>query len=165
MTRERLVFRMTRTGALALLVAGISLGQSAEDLRLTIGKSVVIDYPSDVRQISTSNPEVVDASPITTREILLNAKGTGNSTMVVWSKTGQRTFYNVNVELNLDPLKRILKDSFPKETIDTHSSRDTVTLTGVVSSKDVLDRAALMAAPFSKTVVNSLELASSPPPI
>src|SRR5579863_2487210 len=115
------------------LAAGLTLAQSAEDLRLTVGRSVVIDYPSDVRQISTSNPEVVDASPITTREILLNAKATGNSTMVVWSKTGQRTFYNVSVELNLDPLKRILKDSFPKETIDTHSSRDTVTLTGVVS--------------------------------
>src|SRR5579862_2596341 len=122
--------------AFITLGAGFLTAQTAEDLRLTVGRSVVIDYPSDVRQISTSNPEVVDASPITTREILLNAKGTGNSTMVVWSKTGQRTFYNFNVELNLDPLRLILKDSFPKETIDTHSSRDTVTLTGVVSSKD-----------------------------
>ena len=37
--------------------------------------------------------------------------------MVVWSKTGQRTFYNVTVDLNLDPLRKILKDTFPNEQI------------------------------------------------
>ncbi len=85
---------------------------------MTVGKSVVIDYPSDVRQISTSNPDVIDASPVTTREILLHGKGLGSATMVVWSKAGQRTFYNVNVDLNLDPLRRILQESFPNENID-----------------------------------------------
>ena len=73
----------------------------------------MIDYPSDIRQISTSNPDIVDASPVTTREILLHGKGLGSATMVVWSKTGQRTFYNVNVDLNLDPLRRMLKETFP----------------------------------------------------
>src|SRR3982750_1174454 len=74
--------------ALALLPGSLT-GQSAEDLRLTVGKSVVIDYPSDIRQISTSNPDIVDASPVTTREILLHGKGIGAATMVVWSKAGQ----------------------------------------------------------------------------
>src|SRR5208282_1156614 len=119
--------------AAATLAAGLGFAQNAEDLRLTVGKSVVIDYPSDVRQISTSNPEVVDASPVTTREILLSGKGLGSATMVVWSKTGQRTFYNVNVELNLDPLRRLLKEDFPNENIQTYSSRDSVSLNGRVS--------------------------------
>src|SRR2546430_2280731 len=103
--------------ATATLVPGL-LGQAAEDLRLTQGKSVVIDYPSDIRQISTSDPGVIDASPVTMREILLNGKGLGSATMVVWSKDGQRTFYNVNVEMNLDPLRRLLRETFPSETID-----------------------------------------------
>ena len=33
------------------------------------------------------------------REILLHGKGVGSATLIVWSKTGQRTFYNVSVEL------------------------------------------------------------------
>src|SRR5205085_7874441 len=93
------------------LMTNSSFGQSAEELRLTVGKSVVIDYPSDVRQISTSNPDILDASPVTTREILMNAKGLGAATMVVWSRTDQRTFYNINVELNLDPLRQMLQES------------------------------------------------------
>ena len=40
-------------------------------------RGVVIDYPEDIARISTSSPEVVDAVPATTREILLHGKGTG----------------------------------------------------------------------------------------
>ena len=83
--------RMAFRGALGvlgvLLAAATGSGQSAEDLRLTVGKSVVIDYPSDIRQISTSSPDIVDAAPVTTREILLHGKGLGNATLVVWSKS------------------------------------------------------------------------------
>src|ERR1700676_2317927 len=98
-----------------LLGAVTAFGQAAEDLRLTVGKSVVIDYPSDIRQISTSNPDIIDASPVTTREILVHGKGLGSATMIVWSKTGERTFYNVNVDLNMDPLRKMLKETFPTE--------------------------------------------------
>src|SRR5256885_13459894 len=112
-----LLKRVVLTAALCSLGTDAAVAQTAEDLRLTIGKSVVIDYPSDIRQISTSNPDIIDASPVTTREILLHGKGLGSATMVVWSKAGQRTFYNVTVDLNLDPLKRILHDSFPSEEI------------------------------------------------
>src|SRR6266853_2706310 len=145
-----------------LLAAGSAFGQSAEDLRLTVGKSVVIDYPSDVRQISTSSPDIVDASPVTTREILLHGKGLGNATLVVWSKTGERTFYNVTVDLNLDSLRKILKDSFPNEQITPESSRDSLSLNGRISSKEVGDRATAMATTFAKNVVNNLQLGPAP---
>ena len=152
----------------ALLVLGFLLGgatvfgQSAEDLRLTVGKSVVIDYPSDIRQISTSSPDIVDASPVTTREILLHGKGLGNATLVVWSKTGERTFYNVTVDLNLDSLRKILRDSFPNEQIVPESSRDSLTLNGKVSTKEVADRAIALASNFAKSVINNMDLAIPP---
>ncbi len=142
----------------AVIAAGMAFGQSAEDLRLTVGKTVVIDYPTDVRQILTSDPGVVDYSAITTREIVLSGKGLGNATMVVWSKDGQRTFYNVNVEMNLDPLRHLLKDTFPKENIEPHSSRDTISLNGRVSNKAVGEQAMQMAGTYAKTVVNNLQV-------
>src|SRR6476661_6467578 len=157
-TNSSLLKRVALTAALCSLGAGVGLAQTAEDLRLTVGKSVVIDYPSDVRQISTSNPDILDASPVTTREILLHGKGLGNATMVVWSKSGERTFYNVTVDLNLDSLRKILKDSFPNEQIVPESSRDSLTLNGRVSNKDIGDRAVAMASTFAKNVVNNMQV-------
>src|ERR1700685_60958 len=78
--------RIVISSATLALAAGRSFGQGAEDLRLTIGKSVVIDYPSDIRQVYTSNPDILDASPITTREILLHGNGLGSAALLVWSK-------------------------------------------------------------------------------
>jgi pilus assembly protein CpaC len=150
------------TAALLALAAGTCLAQGAEDLRITVGKSIVIDYPADIRQISTSNPEIVDASPVTTREILMSGKGLGSATMVVWSKNDQRMFYNVTVDLNLEPLRRILTDTFPNEKIDIHSSRDSLTLNGTVSSKDVSDRVVALSTTFAHTVVNNLMVTASP---
>jgi len=154
--------RIVITAALLGLAAGPFLAQSAEDLRITVGKSIVIDYPGDIRQISTSNPDVVDASPVTTREILMSGKGLGSATMVVWSKADQRMFYNVTVELNIEPLRRMLQDTFPDEKIDIHSSRDSISLNGTVSNKDVADRAVALSATFAKTVVNNLQVAPGP---
>jgi pilus assembly protein CpaC len=154
--------RIVITAALLALAAGTCLAQGAEDLRITVGKSIVIDYPADIRQISTSNPEIVDANPVTTREILMSGKGLGSATMVVWSKSDQRMFYNVTVELNLEPLRRILQDTYPNEKIDIHSSRDSITLNGTVSNKDIADRVVALSATFAKTVVNNLVITASP---
>ena len=149
--------------ALFLVFNSAALAQSgAEDLRLTVGKSIVIDYPTDVRQISTSDPAIVDASPVTTREILIHGKGLGTGTLIVWNKGGERTFYSITVEANLDPLRRLLKETFPNEDIRVQSSRDSISLTGAVSSVQVAERAGALAAPFGKTIVNNLRVTAGP---
>jgi pilus assembly protein CpaC len=149
-------------GAVLALV-GVSLpAQNAEDLRLTVNKSVVIEYPSDVAKIDISNPEVVDVVLSTTREVLVNPKAVGNATLIIWNRNNQRTMYNVNVEMNLDPLRSLLRQAFPNEPIQVYSSRDSISLTGTVSSKDVADRAGLLAASFSKTLLNNLTLEAPP---
>jgi len=135
---------------------------SAEDLRLTVGKTVVIDYPVDIARISTSNPDVVDASPVTSREILLQGKSSGIATLVVWSKTGQRNFYDITIEQNLDPLRRLLAETFPNADIHVQSSRDSLSMTGRVPSKDVGDRAMALAVPFAKQIVSNLRVDTQP---
>src|SRR5271169_3160524 len=112
------------SGLLAVGAAGCLFAQAGpEEIRMTVGKSIVVDYPADIARISTSNPDIVDASPVTAREVLLHGKGFGTITLVVWSKSGQRNFYNVTVEQNLEPLRQLLKETFPKEDIHIQSSR------------------------------------------
>src|SRR5712692_6595778 len=133
---------------LAFAAASLAFAQAGpEDIRLTVGKSITIDYPADIARISTSNPDVVDASPVTAREVLVHGKSFGTVTMVVWSKSGQRNFYNITVEQNLEPLRRLMLATFPKEEIHVQSSRDALSLTGRVSTKDVAERATALAAP------------------
>lgn len=161
---------MTLFAAIALLCAdatgtgaAIPTKLVSSDLKLTLGRSLVIDYPTDIARISTSDPAIADAVPATSREFLVHGKGYGVATIVVWAKTGQRSLYNVGVEPDVEPIRRLMRETFPSETISVQAAKDEVTLTGQVSSKEVFDRAALIAAPLAKAVVNNLQLA--PPPI
>jgi pilus assembly protein CpaC len=150
-------------GLLALGTATWLFAQGGpEEIRLTVGKSIVIDYPADIARISTSNADIVDASPVTGREVLVHGKSFGTVTLVVWSKAGQRNFYNITVEQNLEPLRQLLKETFPAQDIHVQSSRDSLSLTGRVTNKDVGDRATALATPFAKTVVNNLLVAEAP---
>ncbi|MBI1897663.1 MAG: pilus assembly protein N-terminal domain-containing protein [Acidobacteria bacterium] len=163
--RTRLLKKLPVPAAVAfacLAITGAVQAQSVEELRLTVGRSIVLDYPNDIRQISTSDPAVVDAIAVTTREILLHAKAAGSATVIIWSKTGQRTIYSITVEQNLEPLRRLLKETFPKETIQVQSTRDSLSLTGRVSTKDVADKVVAMVTPFAKSIVNNLQVAPAP---
>jgi pilus assembly protein CpaC len=155
----RKIKQLCLVSALLAAAASSALAQGGpEEIRLTIGKSIVIDYPADIARISTSNADIVDASPVTGREVLVHGKAFGTVTLVVWSKAGQRNFYNITVEQNLEPLRKLLKDTFPNEDIHVQSSRDSLSLTGRVSSKAVSDQATALAASFGKTVVNNLQV-------
>ncbi len=162
------MLRKGLSGALALLLVAPSVqnvqaqSMSVVDLNMTVGKSLVIDYPVEIGRISTSSPEVVDAVPATAKEFLLHGKGHGAATVVVWAKNGARTMYNVTVEHNTDPIKKLITDTFPSEDIKIQSARDSITLIGKVSSKEVADRAVAIAAPMAKTVVSNLSVAAAP---
>jgi pilus assembly protein CpaC len=156
---QSIIRTVSSLSGLLVAITWMLPAQSApEDLRLTVGKSIVIDYPADIARISTSNADIVDASPVTTREILIHGKSFGTVTIVVWSKAGQRNFYNITVEQNLEPLRKLLQETFPKEDIHVQSSRDSLSLTGRVNTKDVAERATALATPFAKTVVNNLQI-------
>jgi pilus assembly protein CpaC len=159
MILRRTVSKFGGAALIAVAVLGSVCAQSGpEEIRLTVGKSIVVDYPADISRISTSNPDIVDYSAVTTREILIHGKSFGTATLVVWTKSGQRNFYNVTVEQNLEPLRKLLRDTFPSENIHVESSRDSLALTGIVSNKDVGDRATALAAPFAKNIVNNVRL-------
>jgi len=156
-------FGVSALAICAAVAAPWLLAQSGtQELKLTVGKSVVIDYPSDIGRISTSNPDIVDAVPITSREILINAKANGQSTLVVWSKTGERSFFAVTVDMNLESIQKLLKETFPNEPIEIRASRDSASLNGRVSSPAVGDRAVALISPMVKSVVNNLTYAPAP---
>ncbi len=148
---------LTIAAALAAL-APLAAEPVGTELALTAGRSHVIDYPTDIGRISTSNPDVVDAVAVSVREVLLNAKQPGTASVVIWPKSGVRTVYALVVEPNLDPVRALLKQTFPDYAIEPHVSRDALSLTGSVPTQAAADRAAALMAPFAKVVVNNLRV-------
>jgi len=134
---------------------------TVEEMRLGVGRSQVLDRPGDVSRISISNPEVADAVAVSSREILVNGKSAGLTSIVIWSKAGDRSLYNVTVERDLEPIRRLLKETFPGEAIDVRADRDSLVLIGQASSQSVADRALALVAPMAKSAVNNLQVVAA----
>jgi pilus assembly protein CpaC len=155
---SRSVLLLALSAGAAVAAKDGEIPDTPELMKLSVGRSVVLDRASDVARVSISNPDVVDAVAVTTREILINAKSAGLSTLVIWSKTGARSMYAVTVERDLEPVRRLLKDTFPDEAIDVRMDRDALALIGHASNQAVADRAAALVASLAKTVVNNLQV-------
>lgn len=146
-----------------LLILLMAARAGADSITLAAGRGAVVDCPGGVARLSTSNPEAVDVAAANESEVLLQAKAAGQATVVVWSKEGGRKIYEVTVEPHVEPLRKLLKETFPAEEIDVRPTRDAVALVGRASAQTVADRALALAAASFKGAVSALRVAPPEP--
>jgi pilus assembly protein CpaC len=133
------------------------------NMPLIVGRGVVIDCPGGIARVATSSPDIVDAVVASDTEVLFHAKALGQSTLVVWSKNGTRRTYEVTVEPNLEPLRELLRDTFPDQDIDIHATRDSLALVGRVATQAIADRALALVSATVKGAVSNLQVAPGAP--
>ena len=68
--------------------------------------------------------------------------------MFVWERTGALRRYEVVVQRDLAHLNDQMQQLFPGETIDAQSNGKSIVLSGIVSTKDVSDKAVNVAAGY-----------------
>lgn len=130
-----------------------------DEIPLTIGKSIVLDIPDEIQRVALTNDEVADAIAISTREVLINAKTEGVTTLVLWSRSGDRTFFTISVAPNIRMVQDHLRATFPGEQVRITSNRGVMTLNGKVSDPAVEERIiGLLQGMGAGSVISNLEL-------
>jgi pilus assembly protein CpaC len=126
---------------------------------LTVGRSTVLGTDFDVTRIAVTNPGVADATVVAPREILVDGKGAGTVSLIIWGDN-RRLQYDVVVDPGVSPLQQQLRGLFPGEDINVTTNDEATTLWGHVSSNAVMLRAGEIAAKTSsKTkVINLLQV-------
>ena len=81
----------------AVLPVDAARAGSAEPLTVAAGQSVVLELPHDVSTVSIADPKVADAAVGSERTVVVNGKGAGHTSLVVWEEGGRYTHYDVTV--------------------------------------------------------------------
>lgn len=128
-------------------------------IRLTAGRSTVATTEYDITRIAVTNPAVADAVVVQPREILIDGKGPGTVSLIVWGD-GTRTQFDVVVEQPISSLEQHLRALFPGEDVTVSTNEGATILSGRVSSTNVMLRMGeISAASLPKAqVVNLLEV-------
>lgn len=146
---------------LALACAAQNAGQQ---IRVAAGKSVVIDSPWDIARVAVGSGDIADAVAVSEREVMLNGKAQGETSLVIWPKTGaERLAYDVTVEPppgRIEALRRRIQEEVG-ESVNLDVDDAAVFVRGTVRN-EAEGRRALAIAGVLGTVVNLLNISTPP---
>jgi pilus assembly protein CpaC len=148
--------RLTGDGVVASAAAAES---ETSEVALLVGRSTLLTVGSNITRVSLTSPNVADAMVTTPSQLLIHGKAPGTISMFVWDRAGGIKRYEVIVRRDLSELVQQVKQLFPGEPITVHSNGKDVVISGTVSSKYVIDKAAEVATGYvekKEDVVNLL---------
>jgi len=139
--------------------AGVSAQDSANDLVVAVGKSVLVDCAQPVERIALGSSDLAEATAVSPTEVMINGKAAGETSLIVWQKGGGRQFFNVQVRQSsfvvndrLDSLRRELRTELPGQTLRLTSENGLIFLRGTVKDLSNSERAVQIASTAGKVV-------------
>lgn len=124
------------------------------DLYVTVGKSLVVESPVTIQRVSLANSIVAEAVAVSPREVLINGKAAGETSVVLWQQGGNRLLFDLHVRpstLSLDAITQELRRELgPDVSISLQDGN--VFLRGNVNDLTAAERAVAIAGTLGKPV-------------
>jgi pilus assembly protein CpaC len=115
-------------------------------LTVTVGKSLAIDSPLPIKRLAFANGALVDAQAIGPKEVLINGKAPGETSLIIWQDDGTRLIYDLAVRVSpqrLNAVRQQIARDYPDADINVTFDNDTAFVRGTV--KNVTDAERVMA--------------------
>jgi pilus assembly protein CpaC len=127
-----------------LLAGGASI-----DLAVPLYQSRVVTVVTPANRVSVANPDVADIVVISPTELYVLGKDLGTTNVLLWDN-GNRLIGAINVEVqhDLDSLKRKFAELLPGQPIEVRASQRSIVLSGRVSDVEVMNAATRIASTF-----------------
>ena len=124
-----------------------------------MGHSVVIRTDPRLQRVLVGNPAVVTTATTAPNEVVVTATASGSSSVILWQENNQSRIIEVFADVDVSLLREAISRGLPGEAVEAESEEGRVILVGTASSTAVADQIGKMAAPFSKEIVNSIQVA------
>jgi len=126
--------------------------QTLETKKLTLvsGKSIVLRSTAPVSRVSIAAPEVADFLILSANEIYITGKAAGSTNLTLWQNNKLVAIYDLEVSYDLSHLKQQMHEILPQEeSLQVIGTRDSITLSGKISSAVNLSQAVALAKSYA----------------
>ncbi len=128
-------------------------------LHILVGHSVVIRTDPRLQRVLVGNPAVVTTATTSPNEVVVTATAPGSCSIILWQENNQSRIIEVFADVDVSFLRDAIARGLPGENVEAESEEGRVVLTGTASSSAVAEQIGKMAAPFSKDIVNTVQVA------
>jgi pilus assembly protein CpaC len=137
----------------------VTTQDSANDLFVTVGQSVLVDSARPITRIAVGMGEIAEASATSPSEVMVNGKAPGQTSLIIWNAGGGRQFFNVTVRPStyiandhMEELRRELRVELPGQKLKVSSENGLIFLRGTVKDLNSSERAVQIASTAGKVV-------------
>ena len=162
MTPFRSLFRLAALSVAAAVVVPAQT-MPAREVSILLGRGELVQFAGDIKTVAASEPKIADVQVVSPREVMINAKGLGKATVIIWEGDGTPRRYNVTVQadtIEFDTVKKAIAEA-TGGSVAVSGNVETVVLSGKADSVEAAKKAEALASTFGKKVVN---LVQTPPP-
>ncbi|HEX8952937.1 MAG TPA: pilus assembly protein N-terminal domain-containing protein, partial [Polyangia bacterium] len=131
---------------------------TTKELSLEVGQNRLMETSVPLGRVSVANPDVADLKVVTSTQLLVTAKGVGDTYLTLWDKSDAPLVLSLHVTRNLDALRKQIKDLFPDEEINVSAAGDLVVLSGEVSDVRLPERVVSVAKLQAPKLANLLHV-------
>jgi pilus assembly protein CpaC len=124
-------------------------------LTVMVGKSLMIDSPVKINRIAAANSDLIESVPIGPREVLINGKVPGETSLVVWLENDTRATYDLIVQASpkrLNAVREQIARDLPGGDVDVTLDNDTAFVRGRVKDVYAAGRVMAIASTLGKTI-------------
>ncbi len=144
---NRIVLAATMAFALTAQTA-LAQPQMAPTITVTVNKSMVFRLAEKVKTVQVSQPQVADVRVIRPNQLLINGKGIGTTSLILFDEKGEVTNFDLIVTPDISAMRAQLRSIFPDEKIEVSTSGPAIVLRGEVSNETVYDRVLEIATTY-----------------
>lgn len=108
-----------------------------EKLYAVEGKTQLIKFDEPVKRISITDPSMADLVLLSPKELLLNGKKAGRTSLLFWGDSDKPVFFNLVVQQDTDAVIQAIEQIAPNENIKYTPTDDGLILSGHISSTTV----------------------------
>jgi pilus assembly protein CpaC len=103
---------MMVSGSIHHAVASLVPAGPLLKMEVIIGKSQVITFTQNIKRVSVTDPDIADVLVASPRQVLVNGKAAGTTSLVVWDSDEKPTFYDLVVHTDTSFQQVMLKVRF-----------------------------------------------------
>lgn len=145
---------------------------ASRSVTLMLGRGELLQFTTDIGKVVIAEPKIADALVVSPREVMVNAKGIGHTTLVIWEGTSTPVKYEVHVTADRTPIENFnnelaaeLKTTLGADAaVSFNGNSELIVLTGKVGDPEQAKKAEALAATRTRKVVNLLEVPKAADP-
>lgn len=142
-TRNRQPGRHARIGlwlAAIALVLGVPqqaaaqrvLTQPTRTITLARGASALVQTAGEIARLSVADPELVNANLVSPREVLVDARAPGTTTLLIWDRQERVELISIVITPDIGPIQRQVELLFPNAPITLSAAGNAIIVSGTI---------------------------------